>query len=72
VQWLCQQPTRIVVIIVHNEHVDDLKTHDDYNYAMNALTTNKNYNFFNVQWTRWWPISTWWLQLHDEHVNNQR
>jgi hypothetical protein len=37
-----------MIVVVHNEHVDDLKTHDDYNYAMNALTTNKNCNSFNV------------------------
>ncbi len=71
-QRLCQQPTRTIVVVVHNEYVNDLKTHEDYNYGMNALMTNKNCNSVNVQWTHWWPISTQWLQLHDKLVNDQQ
>lgn len=57
-QWMHWWPTRTTIVIAHNELINDLWAHDDYNCMMSVSKTNES---CNTQWTHWQPTSTQWV-----------
>lgn len=51
-QWMHSWPRRATIVIAHDEFINDLRTHDDYNCMMSVSKTNEN---CNTQWTHWQP-----------------
>jgi len=62
-------PTKVAT---HTECINDLQAHDDCNCMMNMLMTTKSCSCCYMQWMCRWPTSIWWLQLHNERVNDQQ